>query len=252
MNIDHPTPGQLPGLRSLWKAAFGDDDSFLDIFFSTAFSPDRCRCITEQGQVTAALYWFEVFCGDQKFAYLYAIATDPGYRNRGLCRALVEDTKQVLKSAGFHGLLLVPQDEPLAAMYHKMGFERCTGVTEFRCAAGDTSHPLRRIDADEYARLRRALLPPGGVIQEGASLAFLAAQAAFYKGEGCLAAISPNGADAHCHELLGDLDAAPGILRTLGCEAGFFRAPGTGVPFAMSLSLLPDCRRPEYLGFCFD
>ena len=39
MTIKHPTPELIPLLRTLWKQAFGDDDRFLDKFFSTAFSP---------------------------------------------------------------------------------------------------------------------------------------------------------------------------------------------------------------------
>ena len=61
MTIDRPLPEQLPQLRGLWKEAFGDTDAFLDIFFHRAFSRNRCRCVTLNGQVVAALYWFD--CG---------------------------------------------------------------------------------------------------------------------------------------------------------------------------------------------
>ena len=47
MTIDFPSHLQISDLRSLWKEAFGDGDVFLDAFFETAFTPRRCRCITE-------------------------------------------------------------------------------------------------------------------------------------------------------------------------------------------------------------
>ena len=55
MNIDVPRKGQIPALRALWREAFGDSDAFLDTFFATGFSPDRCRCIVEGGEAQAAL-----------------------------------------------------------------------------------------------------------------------------------------------------------------------------------------------------
>ena len=58
MRIDHPTSGEISGLRQLWKEAFGDTAGFLDAFFSTGFSPERCLYAGEGGTVAAALYWF--------------------------------------------------------------------------------------------------------------------------------------------------------------------------------------------------
>ena len=54
MRIDHPTDAEISGLRQLWKEAFGDTDGFLDAFFSTGFSPERCLYAGEGGTVAAA------------------------------------------------------------------------------------------------------------------------------------------------------------------------------------------------------
>ena len=83
MKIDCPTPASVPALRQLWKAAFGDTEGFLDCFFDTAFSPHRCRCVTVDGEIAAALYWFDVTCREQPMAYIYAVATHPDHRGRG-------------------------------------------------------------------------------------------------------------------------------------------------------------------------
>ena len=158
MNTTNPDLRHIPSLRKLWKTAFGDEDAFLDAFFSTGFSRDRCRCILEEDRPIAVLYWFDVFCKGQKFAYLYAVATDPGCRGRGLCRALMEDTASHLAAKDYHGLLLVPQKEPLREMYRKMGYEDSTGISKITCAAGDTAAQIRNIDKEEYAALRRCFL----------------------------------------------------------------------------------------------
>lgn len=252
MNIDHPASAQVPHLRRLWKRAFGDEDAFLDLFFTRAFSPDRCRCITENGDILAALYWFDTACDRQKFAYLYAVATDPDHRNRGLCRTLMEDARSLLTAQGYQGLLLVPQTDTLAAMYRRMGYLDCTTVTEFTAPAEDFPLSLRRLNAAEYAEARRKLLPPGGIVQEGENLRFLDTQALFFVGNSWIAAITMEGRKLRCHELLGDPEAAYGIVSVLGCEEGFFRIPGPDRPFAQYMPLTPDCVRPSYFGLAFD
>lgn len=251
MTIDYPASGQVPQLKALWKKAFGDTDEFLDLFFEIAYAPERCRCVMLDGQVAAMLFWFETLWENQRFAYVYAVSTDPDYQNRGLCRALMADAESILKSEGYDGILLYPASDGLSRMYAKMGYERCTSVREFTCKAG-TPVPLRRIDQAEYARLRRRYLPEGGVIQEGVMLDFVATLAEFYTGENWVAAVSPEGEHLHCQELLGETAAAPGILGALGKTDGFFRTFGDEKPFAMGRKLTQFCKMPDYFGLPLD
>lgn len=252
MTIDYPNPGQVPALKALWKTAFGDTDAFLTPFFDIAYSPNRCRCITLDGALAAMLYWFDTACDGQRFAYVYAVATDPEFRNRGLCSILMEDTAALLKEQGYGGILLYPASEGLSRMYGKLGYVRCTTVREFTCNAPEAPVPLRKIGKAEYARLRRNLLPPRGVVQEGAMLDFLDSQADFYAGENWVAAISAEADGLHCQELLGDAAAAPGILGALGKKAGFFRTYGGEKAFAMGYTLGKNCQLPQYFGLPLD
>lgn len=251
MNIEYPTPAGIPQLKTLWKTAFADEDAFLDKFFTIAFSPDRCRCAVENGTIAAALYWFETACGGQRFAYIYAVATDPQYRGRGLCRALMADTARILAEQGYHGALLNPADEGLARMYEKMGYKPCTTVTEFTRGPG-TPISLRKVEPSEFARLRRTYLPKNGVIQEKEDLALLASMAEFYAGSDLLAAVTMDGPKLHCHELLGNVTAAPGIVAALGAETGFFRIPGPEKEFVFLLKLQKNCMKPGYFAFVLD
>lgn len=250
--FDRGTARWLPELRRLWKAAFGDSDEFLDRFFATAFDPDRCRCVVEKGEVFAALYWFDVSCEGQRLAYLYAVATAPEHRSRGLCKALMADTLRLLRQQGYAGALLVPGDEGLAQMYARMGFSPCTTISEIHCIPALPAAPLRQISAADYARARRELLPRCSVLQEGENLAFLNSFARFYAGPGWLAVISVEGTHAHCPELLGDTAAGPHILSALGLTSGLFRCPGNSRKFAMLCPLSPVCVRPEYFALAFD
>ena len=247
MVIDFPKQAQIPGLRQLWKLAFGDTDAFLDTFFDTAYAARRCRCIPEGDTVAAALYWFDCECEGRKLAYLYAVATHPDHRGRGLCRRLMQDTHSHLARQGYDGALLVPQDGALRKMYAAMGYRDATGISEFSCAAA-APVPLLPVDAGTYGKLRRQYLPKGGVVQEGENLAFLARSAELYAGEDLLLAVS----GGEVLELLGNAEKAPGILGALGLPEGKFRTPGDDLPFAMFLPLKEDAPAPAYFGLAFD
>ena len=252
MTIDHPTPGQVPQLLQLWKTVFGEHNGFWEMFLDTAFDAGHCRCACADGQAAAALFWFDCSCGGRKLAYIYAVVTHPQFRNRGLCRILLEDTHAHLVSSGYAAAMLVPEGEGLRQMYRKLGYEDCTAVSEFSCSAAGPAASLRAIGPKEYAVLRREFLPEGGVVQEGANLDFLAQQAQFYAGVDFLLAAYIDGAALSGMELLGNREAAPGIVTALGCETGSFRIPGKDKPFAMYHPLRADAPFPRYFGFAFD
>ena len=252
MRCEYPTDGQVGQLRQLWRLAFGDSEAFLDLFFGTAYAPERCRCILSDGQAAAALYWFDGGSDGQKYAYLYAIATHPGFRNRGLCRELMENTHALLAEKGYDGVLLKPDGDALRNMYAKLGYRDCGAAAEFDCAAGDKPVALRAISKTEYARLRRTFLPRGGVVQEGENLDFIEGFSRFYAGEDFLLTAAPDGEKLRGIELLGSADAAPGILVSLGYPQGRFRTPGKEIPFAMFRPLHPNAKAPEYFGLAFD
>lgn len=250
MNIDYPSQAQTDDLRDLWQEAFVDDDAFMDLFYTYGFAPDRCRCVTIDGHVAAALYWFDCQYRGRPLAYLYGVATAKAFRGKGLCRALAENTHQHLKYLGYAGAILVPAGEKLFQMYEKMGYSVCASVSEFVCTAGPTPAQMRQVDAEEYRLLRRQFLPENGVVQEGDNLDFLQTMADFYAGEDFLVCISRD-EEFFAPELLGNEQAAPGILTALRKNQGHFRGPGGGKPFAMYCPL-SDAPAPGYFGLAFD
>ena len=252
MTITEPKPQHMASLRDLWKAAFGDSDEFLDMFYTTAYAPQRCRCILDGDKVAAALYWFDCSCEGRKLAYIYAVSTDPGYRNQGLCRRLMADTHGHLKSLGYAGAMLLPQDPGLRKMYATMGYEPCTTIAEWEAEAAGDPIPLTQLTPEDYALRRKDLLPPGSVIQEGENLSYLGGFANFLCVVDTFAVVVRDGHQVICYELLGDMTKAPGILQALGAKSGTFRHPGTGKDFAMCTSFTPDCPKPSYFAFAFD
>ena len=235
MTINYPADTQLPGLRKLWKEAFGDSDAFLDIFFTHGYSPRRCRCITEGNTVAAALYWFDCSWEGKKLAYFYGVATGKEFRGRGFCRALMENIHIILRDRDYCGSILVPGDAGLRQMYGAMGYEDF-GSKPAYAHASENCAQMQKIGREEFAGLRRSFLPENGVIQEGAQLMLLDALADFYRGDGFLLTVSKEG--NRILELLGDETAA-----------GFYM---TGrQQFAMYHPLTEEIY-PAYFAFAFD
>ncbi len=249
MIIDKPS--NTEPLRQLWKQAFGDTDAFLDSFFTFGFSSNRCRQITIDGKVVAALYWFDCSFGDKKIAYLYAVATDKAFQGRGLCRILMEDTHRHLQSLGYHGAFLVPVSEGLFSLYQKLGYRTCSSVNEFTCKASGTVllHP---VTAEDYNLLRRKYLPAGSVALDGSMLNFLKEQYFFYAGENFILCATAEGNTLIVAELLGDTSVAPSVVAVLGQKKGRFRTPGNEKPFAMYYPFTYSQDKPSYFSLALD
>ena len=251
MKIDFPNSNQIPPLRALWKEAFEDDDAFLDLFFASAFSPHRCRCVELDGQIAAGLYWLDCQYHGEKIAYLYAVATGKAFQGQGLCSALMADTHAILTQMGYAGAILVPGDEGLFRMYGKMGYQTCSHISEMTVPAAKTAVAMQSLSAREYAQLRRQLLPDGGVIQEGENLSFLEKLTTLYAGDDFIFCAFLEDGKLRVPEFLGDMTAAEGIVAALGAREGTFRYPGNQQPFAMYRPL-DEAPMPQYFGLAFD
>lgn len=235
-------------LRQLWRQAFHDPEDFLDLFFGLPGCLDRCCTARRDGKIVSALYWFDCTFQGRKLAYLYGAATDPAYRGRGIFGVLMEDYHAVLKDRGYAGSLLVPA-EGLAEMYAKMGYRYACFRKIWTAKTGESPAALTEISPEEFGRLRAEYLPETAVSQTGANLTFLAGQAKLFRGADFLLAAETD--PFRGIELLGNTNAAPGILRAFGEKEGVFSTIGEETPFAMYHAIQPG-PAPAYFGLAFD
>ena len=222
-----PRGSEEPQLQALFTEAFGDE-RFTELFFQRGYSPDRCFLAAE-GQVLAALHWFDCDLHGKRCAYVYGIAAFECCRGQGIGTALIRAATEHLKQR-YDAILLVPAEEGLFGYYERFGFSAVSTICQETVLSG-APLPLRKLSIGEYAALRRELLPPNGVIQEGAALELLDGYADFYATENALCAVSGR----LVWELLGDKRDAPGILGALGISEAIVRSPGEGTPFAMAV-----------------
>lgn len=246
------TANDILALKQLWQEAFGDPADFTDLFFSAGFSPDRFHCIREKGLPVSALYWFDCTLQGHKIAYIYGVATLKSHRGKGLAGQLLNETHSLLRKRGYAGAVLVPHGASLFDFYRKFGYETAVTATEFSCEAGDSPAELRQITTEEYARLRSSFLPEGGIELSDDMLGFLQTYCQFYAGADFLLICEALPEGLWGQELLGNAQAARGILLALGLSNGRFRTPGTGRDFAMWLPLQEDSPKPSWFGPALD
>ena len=250
MIIDNPQKQHIPALRRLWQQAFGDTDEFLDLFFESGFSYDRCRCVFREGEPVAAHYLFDCRWNGKKVAYMYALAVEKNSRGQGLSRLLIRETHAQLRLAGYDGVILEPADSGLADYYSRLGYRACCCREEIRVTAGDYPAQCKKLGQLGYEQARRELLPPNGVEQDGAMTAFVHRLAEFYGGDGFVAAADCS--QGRILEFLGDRDMLPGLLRTLKLEKATVRIPGGTGHTAMYYSLTGEEALPAYFGLPLD
>lgn len=232
---------------ALWQQAFGDSTEFINGFFRTGFSPDRCRALEKNGTLAAVLYWFDCQWEDKKVAYLYAVATDKAFRGQGLCRQLMSQTHRELREAGYAGAALVPAEEGLFQMYEKLGYRRFCPMTPKSVLSGGAPVDVNVITPEEYS----ALLPGSGIVPGAEMLHFYATYGRFYAyAGGCFCAAREDDT-LYMQEFWGDPAVLPGIGSALGAETVQVRLPGGETPFAMYYSFTEDAM-PEYFGFALD
>lgn len=242
----------IADLRKLWQEAFDDPDDFTDLFFSKIYSPERCHCILDQGVPVSALYWFDCHLQGRRLAYIYAVATLKSHRGRGLAGQLMEETHEILRNQGYAGVILVPAGEKLFAFYKNLGYEVATTHSWLTCRASDSPRQIQKISPAEYARLLPAFLPEGGVVPGTDMLRFLDGYCHFYTGADFLMICEETKDGFKAQEFLGNTQAAPDILKTLGFAEGRFRTPGNNQDFAMWLPLQADCPKPAWFGPALD
>ena len=137
-------PGDEPGLKALWEAVFGDDPAYIDPFFREIYVPGMAALAEEDGGIVSAAY--AVPFGN--YRYIYAVATLPAYRGRGLGRAVT------LLAADGKPAFLCPAEPSLFHWYQREMNARPVSRRNLPSLPEDRTS----IEPEEFARRREILL----------------------------------------------------------------------------------------------
>ena len=116
----------LDGIKALWKAVFGDSDEYISLFLEKRFEPSQCVVALDSENVVAMLFLLSFTLkqpnAEYQGRYIYAVATHPDHRSRGISTALLDFAHQKAKSEGAALSALVPASDSLFDYYGLRGF----------------------------------------------------------------------------------------------------------------------------------
>jgi ribosomal protein S18 acetylase RimI-like enzyme len=87
---------------------------------------------------------------EQRVAYIYAVATQPEYRGRGIASNLLKEALQLVEqSCKFDCVALIPSSTESKRLYERLGFEDCQKPMLFPASdylgTGSVPHDLAMI-----------------------------------------------------------------------------------------------------------
>lgn len=162
-------PGDIPRQRVLWTLAFGDGGDYVDNFYHNYYRPERVLVLEEDGVLQAMTAWFDTTLtmpdgNCWKAGYLYAVATHPDARGRGLAGALLKYADFYLKEEQHcQAVTTVPAEPSLHNFFASNGFRECFVLAQGTLEREDSNgpkwdDPLRPASPAEYGAVREQLL----------------------------------------------------------------------------------------------
>lgn len=116
----------IPGLINLWSEVFGDELSYIDIFFRKQYERCETFCKVCDGEIVSAFYLLPCcldYSGETYVGrYLYAAATKKEYRGRGIMNSLIKEAADYCAQQNIDFISLLPANEGLYGFYAKFGF----------------------------------------------------------------------------------------------------------------------------------
>ncbi|MDH6305147.1 GNAT superfamily N-acetyltransferase [Parabacteroides sp. PF5-5] len=111
---------------NLWKAVFGDSDTFMDLYFSRVYKDENAMTIERDGTVVSALQMLPytmTFCGQEiSVAYISGACTSPSEQGKGLMKQLLRESFDEMRRRNIDITALIPAEKWLFNYYRSMGY----------------------------------------------------------------------------------------------------------------------------------
>ena len=138
-------------MRQMWHEIFGDEIAEIDTFMLC--HDDALPFIhKENGEVVSMLFVVPLEMWGKRVAYIYAVATKPEFRGRGIASSLLKGAmRQICIGEKYDIMALIPSSTESKRLYERLGFEDCQLPMEFSAAdylgTGSPNHDLAMIKA---------------------------------------------------------------------------------------------------------
>lgn len=113
-------------MTALWQEAFGDDESFINAFFKSFYTPQNVPVFVIDGEIAAMLFLLggEMSIGGKRYPayYLYAASTKKSHRGKGLMTELLDFSARTAADRGQAFICLKPGEKELFDFYEKRSY----------------------------------------------------------------------------------------------------------------------------------
>ena len=140
-----PANSDIPQLKVLWQDIFGDDTKDIDEFFKTLFVHKNTLIWKSNDKVVSMLYMLPY----EHNIYLYALATLPDYRGRGIMKKLINEACEIAKKHGAKAVFLIPATG-MEAYYEQFGFTIYSGKDLDKNRPPATEYEIKIKDFVQY------------------------------------------------------------------------------------------------------
>ena len=114
-------------LKALWGGIFGDSPEMVEVYFDLRHRDENMLVETRDDDIAGMLSMLplRILSPGSSFAarYIYAVATDPKYRNQGVSTRLLDHAHALMQSRGEAAAILVPASPSLFDFYLKRGYQ---------------------------------------------------------------------------------------------------------------------------------
>ena len=121
--------GEEARQKEIWKRCFGDEDTYIDFYFTHKYNQEETALLLEGGQIAAMTTMIPARLitpdgRDLDTAMVYAVATHPAYQARGYSTQIMDFCQSYLQGQGVGLSILVPASQSLFDFYAKRGYEK--------------------------------------------------------------------------------------------------------------------------------
>ncbi len=253
-------------IRRIWSAVFtADTPAERDAFLSIVNLSEECVVVCENGEPISMAFFLPAVLRVHGTAYtaryLYAAATLPAYRGKGIFSVLLNTALSALKGRGIDACFLNPAQPSLIGFYERFGFKPTFFSRTLSGEASEEQGAFTPLSAEKYLSRRQTLLPSDFVAWDDRLLNYALSYATpiGIAEHACALCVKRNGT-LYVFELLGVLpDEQAAVCGALAqhCCCDEFRArvfSETGDCFGMLLPLAENItlNTSPYMGLAFD
>lgn len=150
----------LPAVLALWHSVFKDDENYICKALEDFVGKGNQYVAQTNGQLAAILSAVPCFCGNKKGVYLFALATRPGMRGRGIMQNLMQHAQQSEAKKGAVFAVLIPANAKLFAFYNAKGYINLLSLQCLSWVAQPTSagEAPQRVGISALGGLRKKML----------------------------------------------------------------------------------------------